>query len=170
MRIALAVLLIAAFTAGCVIPRPATLIIKRTVPFKEGLKVPEQIREDCGLENKLARYVEPFSRRHFEKTSIREVIPPTTDAEVLTMKITDLTVEKIKGMKSGPTSLTVEGVLTKNGVVIGSFTAFRDAGEELVTRDRGECHFLKFCAKAIGKDISRWLGKPEMNALLLKSK
>lgn len=170
MRIIRALLLFATLTAGCVMPRPATLIIKKTVPFKEGLKVPEQIREDCGLENKLARYVEPFSRRHFEQTSIQENISPSTDAEVLTMKITALTVEKIKGMKSGPASLTVEGVLTKNGAVIGSFTAFRDAGEELVTRDRSECHFLKFCAKAIGKDISRWLGKPEMNSMLLKSK
>jgi hypothetical protein len=160
--------LLTALSTGCAAPR--TLIIKSTAPFKEGIKVSDTIRRDCELQYDLPHYVEPFSRRHFKEISLQGDIPASAAEEVLSMKIVNLTSQKIKGMQSGPTSLTVEGVLTKNGSVIGSFIAFRDAGEELVTRDRGECHFLKFCAKAIGKDISRWLGNPEMNSNLGKKK
>jgi hypothetical protein len=162
-------LLLTTLTAGCAAPT-RTLIIQSTAPYKEGIKVSEAIRRDCELQIDLAHYVEPFSRRHFKEISLQGDKQPSASTEVLSMKIVNVTSERIKGMQSGPTSLTVEGVLTRNGAVIGSFIAFRDVGEDKVTRDRGECHFLKFCAKEIGKDISRWLGNPEMNSILDKKK
>ncbi len=165
-------LLSSVLSAGCAGldtggPSARSLIIKKTAAYEEGGDIRRNIKEECELEERLPSVIRKYAERHYDAIYMMDRIPPVTPAKVLTLKISGVSAEKSKGILFGQNTLTVEGILTQNGNVIGSFTDFRVMGKRPMTEGyRGICYLLNRSAKRVGKDIGGWLAKPSMNATL----
>jgi hypothetical protein len=120
----------------------------------------------------LSSIVQKYARGNYDTTIyLLDNIPPSTPAKSPYQKITGVSAEASRGILSGRKALTVEGVLTQNGTIVGSFTDYRTmSGGPMTTGYRGVCYLLNLSVKRIGKDVGIWLGEPTMNALLGKEK
>ncbi len=175
MRTLLAALLLSVLSAGCSTfegPGPDSLIIKTGSLYKEGIDISAAVKKECRLEETLPEAVQQSARRgYFDEIYLMDKIPPSTPAKVLTMKITGVTSEDRRGFLLGRKALIVEGVLTQQGTVLGSFTDYRvRGGGAMITGYRGTCYLLNSAVKHMGKDIGKWLARPGMDSLLGKAK
>lgn len=130
-----------------------TLTIAKKVPFEKGIHVPDAVRAECALEQKVSDYVrEAASGQH--EVKVVDNVSARTSGKALGMTITAVLAPG-GGSWSGPKSVTVRGTLWENGKQTGSFTARRHT-----SGGGGTCGMLARDAKEIGKDISKWLASP----------
>ena len=136
-----------------------TLSIAKKAPFEKGIHIPEAVRAECALEQKVADYVrEAVSGEH--QVQVVDSISVKTAGRALGLTITSVLAPG-GGPWSGPKSVTVKGVLWDNGKQIGNFTARRHT-----TGGGGTCGMLARDAKEIAHDIAKWLGSPGKDDML----
>lgn len=137
----------------------AALSVPKKVPFEKAIHVPEAVRAECALEQKVADYVREAASSEFQVTAVDNVSAKTS-GKALGLTITAVLAPG-GGPWSGPKSVTVKGVLWDNGKQIGNFTARRHT-----SGGGGTCGMLARDAKEIAKDISKWLGSPGKDDML----
>lgn len=136
-----------------------TLSVPKKVPFEKGIHVPEAVRAECALEQKVADYLrEAASGEH--QVKVVDSVSAKTPGKALGLTITAVLAPG-GGPWSGPKSVTVKGVLWDNGKQIGNFTARRHTGG-----GGGTCGMLARDAKEIANDIAKWLGSPGKDDML----
>ncbi len=96
---------------------------------------------------------------------LAEDLSDSTEGRVLHIEIVNV-IGTGGGAWSGAKSVTVEGKLTENGEVIGTFTSSRYSGGGAFGGYKGTCSILGRCIKAMGSDIAKWLANPTMDAKL----
>lgn len=153
--------------SGCFArPTPESLIIQRTAYYKQGSVVGDKIRDECGLEQEVPKYIKKYADGDYDSIFLSNTLSDATPAKVLVMKIANA--QGLGGGRySGPKSLTVEGTLTQNGKILGNFIVHRATMGGYGGGTKGTCGLLVHrCAKRIGKDVGVWLKDPTMNAVL----
>ena len=101
----------------------------------------------------------------FANVVLADDVTESTEGRVLHVEISSV-VGPQGGAWSGAKSVTVEGKLTENGEVIGTFKGNRYSGGGAFGGYKGTCSILGRCAKTLGSDIAKWLAKPTMDARL----
>lgn len=154
------VLFVAACTllaAGCIArPTPESLVIQRTAYYKTSAKVGDKIRDECGLEQVVPKNIKSYARGDYDSIYLSDSLSDSTPAKVLVMKIVNA--QGLGGGRySGPKSLTIEGTLSQNGTVLGTFVVHRGTMGGFGGGGSGTCSLLHRCAKKIGKDVGSWL-------------
>jgi hypothetical protein len=125
------------------------------VPYAEDSDVRQAIKDECQLSEKMSTYL----RKYIDNTV------PLSDSLVqgryLDISITEVHAAGGGGF-SGSKWMGVQGTLIENGEPVASFIARRN------TRGGGwgACGAAQRCAKAISKDISKWVGDPVDGAKL----
>jgi len=142
-----------------------SITISRQANFAQNLNVPDAVRAECDLPNKVSKFVHDYSQKSFDKVVLADNVSAKTAGKALSMKITDV-LGTGGGAWSGYKQVTVEGTLWENGKVIGNFRGTRYSGGGAFGGYKGTCAILGRCTKAIGKDVASWLLSPSMNAKL----
>ena len=142
-----------------------SLTLEKKAPFAKGLNVPDAVRAECGLEQKVPEFVQESANKGFDKVVLADSVSAKTAGKVLSMKITDVTGTG-GGAWSGPKHVTIEGTLWQDGKVAGTFVASRYSGGGAFGGYKGTCAILGRCAKALGKDVATWALAPSMDARL----
>ena len=167
----IAVPLALVFVAVLLIPVPHAaekgqlVTISRALEFAENSQVPDKVKTECWLEPKLPRYIKQFAKK---KTNVAfaEDVDNSTEGWMLHIEIGDV-IGGSGGSWSGAKWVTVQGRLTDNGEIIGTFIAKRGtSGFGGGPGGHGTCTMLGRCMKTIGKDIAKWLTNPTMDARL----
>lgn len=155
-----------AFVISCA-SRPSfadgTLNLRATAPYDKELVVPSAVKAECGLETKLPAFIQDYAKGRFDTVNLVE--SPSANGKFLSVKITGL-VGTGGGAWSGAKQVTIDGTLTENGKVVGTFKGMRVSGGGAFGAYKGTCSILGRCVKALGKDVAGWLKSPTMNARL----
>jgi hypothetical protein len=141
-----------------------TYTLARSVPFADDSMASADVKASCTLDTRLPEFVKKAAKRGI-KVVISDEPLENAEGKVLRLEIVHV-LGTGGGAWSGAKSVTVEGELTENGEVIGSFTAARYSGGGAFGGFKGTCAILGRCIQAIGKDIAGWLKNPTMNAML----
>ncbi len=131
------------------------------IEFTETSGVSDKVKAKCLLQSELAYSIKEYAKKM--NVVLAEDVNDSTEGRVLHMEIVNV-IGGGGGFWSGQKSVTVQGKLTENGEVIGTFIARR------ATRNMFSspylCDMLRRCTDAIAKDIARWLTNPTMDAKL----
>lgn len=142
-----------------------TLYIEKKVPFAKDLNVPQAVRAECGLEQKVVDFLAAEAKGGFDKVERVDSVAGVNNGKALSMNISSL-YGAGGGAWSGAKHLAVEGTLKENGKVVGTFRAMRYSGGGAWGGYKGTCAILGRCAKTLGKDIAKWAQNPTMDARL----
>lgn len=136
---------------------PQPIKMEKKVPYAPGVGT-DGVRGECDFDSELSQFIAAYSKGGVVVSD--EALNPS-EGSVLTLTIVN--VHSIGGGGfTGPKWATVQGELHEGGQVVGSFTAMRrTSGGTLTT-----CGTLTKIAKSLGKDVSKWLKAPQMNAQL----
>jgi hypothetical protein len=134
--------------------------VLRSIPFGSDAHASQKVEDECQLQTKVPSFLDQYS------DDVELVDGPLGKSG----RVLELTISEVHasggGAYSGAKSMTVSGVLRKDGAEIGSFTATRFSGGGLFGGYKGTCAIVGRCAKVIGKDIAEWLKHPSKNARL----
>ncbi len=149
-------LLFTLFASISFVPVVAAEVISvpQLVPFDDGANIRQAIKNECKLDTRLPAYVKKYLKKSGAFSDNRN------EGKYLDMRITDV-VAKGGGLYSGPKWMEVKGTLLTNGKPGPSFRAKR-----VTTQGARACSAAARCAKAIAKDIAKWLKNPVDNAAL----
>lgn len=135
--------------------------ISQFTPFAEDSHATDAVKEECGLEERLPKYLKSYAKKH---TTVEFTTESLENVEGKTLY---LEFEQVfapgGGGYSGAKSVSVVGELKENGEVVGTLTVDRAALFGMVP---GTCSMLKRVAKKLGQDIGAWLETPEMDSML----
>lgn len=155
------VLLLASLAVLAAAPAVAeTVKVARTIPFAEGSEIRESVKNECALQTKIPAFLADFS-------SDVELVDGDLGSKGRVLKI-EITAALAQGggAFSGPKSVSISGVLTENGAVIGNFRAARYSTGGAFGGFKGTCAIVGRCAKTLGKDIATWLRNPGKDSML----
>ena len=141
------------------------ITISKQAPYVQGMSVPDAVRAECNLPNRVTEFVKEYADKSYDKVTLADNVSANTPGQALSMKIVGITGTG-GGAWSGAKHVTVEGTLWENGKVKGTFTAMRYSGGGAFGGYKGTCAILGRCVKSIGKDVGEWLLAPKMNAKL----
>lgn len=156
---ALVLLPFAGFAGG------GNLYLQRAASYEKHLIVPSALRSDCRLDTKIVDFIGSFAGDDFDKITLVDTAAPGMPGKLLTVNIIDLSCSG-GGAWSGPKYLTIEGTLSQDGKVIGTFTGHRITSGGALGAYKGTCSLLARCARTLGKDVAVWLKNPSMGAKL----
>jgi len=147
------------------------LVVPDKVRFADEIKVSTNVRLDCALENKVAKYVAREASDVYDQVQTSPQVTDKTPGTVLTLQITNVSGDygtgwTGAGSAGGGKSLTVQGSLFVNGREHGSFIARRRTGVSGFAPYRRTCDMLDKDAKVIAADIAKWLRAPAMSSRL----
>ena len=134
-----------------------TIGIPEIVPFSETVNVPAAVRSECQLGEKVSTFLKQYAR------DVRFAEPGV--GRYLDMSITEVHAPG-GGSWSGPKWMAVSGTLTNGDEPTLSFRAKRFTTGGAFAEFKGTCSIIGRSAKAIAKDISRWLKRPVDGAAL----
>jgi len=126
--------------------------IPQVVPFAENLSVPEAVRNECQLGEKVSSFLT-------ESASNVKVSNDSKQGRYLSMAITEVFASG-GGAWSGPKWMTVTGTLMENDKAVASFRAKRYSTGGAFGGFKGTCSIIGRCTKAIAQDIAEWLKNP----------
>lgn len=133
-----------------------------TIIFEPNARIRSAVKSECGLPAKLTGFIKEYAA---QSNFVIADNAAGNVGKVLSVKITEA-IGGGGGMWSGGKGVEVQGELTENGRLIGSFTASRITGGGFFGEFKGTCSLLGRCVKALGKDIAAWLKAPTMNDIL----
>ena len=140
-----------------------TLYISETVKYKKGLRVRDNIKNECDLEGRIADDIARFAKNAYNKVTRDK---PSGKHHVLTVEIVDV-FGAGGGAWSGPKYIELKGTLKdSNGNKVGSFRARRHSMGGPLGGISGTCKILKRCSKRLGQDVAEFLVDPEEDAYL----
>lgn len=147
------------------------LNLQKTVPYKPGIDVPAAVKLECELPKKLAEYTKSAAEDDFATINVLDAPSKTTSGRTLIMQIVGIDAAP-GGRYTGRKGVSIEGSLWENGKVIGNFQATRysSGGGGFAHHYKGTCKILARDVKTLGKDVAKWLQKPDMNARLGEAK
>lgn len=122
--------------------------------FAPGSGVTQDVLDQCKLDRKLPKEIGKRS-----KTPVALAEDPTTGATVLTLQITKI-IAPGGGHYSGPKQILLHGELFNAG------QTYRFDVQRSTLRGSGTCSMLQIVTEAIGKDVGKWLKKPQDGAQL----
>ena len=158
-RLRLAVLALVC-VAVLLIPAHASekFVTIKPIEFAETSEVSEEIEAECSLPTELAFSIAANATNTKKVMTVVITKDPSdsTEGRVLRMEIAHV----------GVKSVTVEGELTEDGEVIGTFIGSRYSGGGMFAGYKGTCSILGRCIKTLGSDIAKWLANPSMDARL----
>jgi hypothetical protein len=134
------------------------------IPFDQTTQVPHAVKSECALGNKLSDFIHSYGRE-YSSNVVKVGKIDGEQGKVLDVKITNVH-GTAGGAWSGAKSVAIEGKLTENGKVIGTFRGSRYSGGGAFGGFKGTCAILGRCVKALGRDVAQWLQSPVMNARL----
>ena len=126
------------------------------IPFERAARVPNNIRVECDLNNRLHDYIQSQLEQHdVEVVSVGDI--SNGKGKILDIKITDVRGFGGSGW-SGPKFMEVSGDLTERGKKIGSFIAKDHSvgGGFSGFVFKGTCNIFDIIAKALADDIGLW--------------
>ena len=142
-----------------------TLTMSRPVDFADGVMVRDAVRNECRLQEKVPDYIAQFARGNGTQSVFSADEAAAAKGRVLFLEIIEVT-EMGNAMSGRQKSMTISGELHENGQMIGSFRARRATMGGFMGGYMGNCSFFHRCARALGKDVSRWLQAPQMDSVL----
>lgn len=140
-----------------------SITINQNIEYAESSGAPEKVKDECKLQTRLPQFIKDYAKKL--NVVLVEEVGESTDGRVLQIEIVNV-IGAAGGAWSGAKSVTVEGKLTENGEVIGTFTSKRFSGGGAFGGYKGTCSILGRCIKAMGSDIATWLANPTMDAKL----
>ncbi len=139
-------------------PQRTLITIVNRSPYVRGLQVRDPVRAQCGIEDEVPADIAAFAQQYWD-------IAWATESQGVRGWVLETWVVGViapgGGGWSGRKQVTVEGRLTFNGQLIGTFVARRSSGG-----GHRECTLLQNCAHTLGSDITHWLLDPQMDARL----
>ena len=140
-----------------------SVTISQELEFAEASGASAKVKDECTLETRLPKFIQDYAKSM--NVTLAEDVSDSTEGRVLHMEIVNV-IGASGGAWSGAKSVTVDGKLTENGEVIGTFVARRYSGGGAFAGMKGTCSILGRCIKALGSDIAKWLANPTMDAKL----
>jgi len=138
-----------------------TVTISQSIPFAESSGASDKVKAECTLDTRLPKFIQDSAKAHGFTVDLGS----GTAGRVLQIEFTNI-IGAGGGAWSGAKSVTVNGKLTEDGKVIGTFIASRYSGGGMFAGYKGTCSILGRCIKTLGKDIAAWLANPTMDARL----
>jgi len=173
MRRSASTVLVVALACLILFPAPAhagkgkkggvTVTMAREIPFAESSGATSNVKSECTLQTRLPGFIQDYSKK--VNLVLVDEVSEESEGRVLTLEIIGV-VGFGGGAWSGAKNVTVEGTLTENGEVIGTFVAMRYSGGGAFGGFKGTCSILGRCIKTLGSDIAKWLAEPRMDAML----
>ena len=139
-----------------------SVTISWPIEFTETSGASDNVKAECSLPAQVPQYIKRYAKEM--NVVLANDVSDNTEGWVLHVEIVNV-IGTGGGTWSGPKSVTVQGKLTENGEIIGTFTATRATGRS-GAGGHGTCSMLDRCMKTLGKDIARWLTDPTMDAKL----
>ena len=140
-----------------------TLYVPEKAPFTDGLRVRDNIRTECAIENAVAGDI---ARGAYSAYAAVTREKPSEAHHTLELEIIDI-FGAGGGAWSGPKYIELKGVLKDpSGKVIGDFTAYRYSMGGALGAIKGTCGILRRVSRALGKDVGVWLTAPSRGARL----
>ncbi len=140
-----------------------TLVIK-PIKFAKEAYIREAVKKECDLLGKLTQFTQSYAQDQYAQIMTDGKSIPRS-AQLLTMEI-----EQVQGGGGGAWSgakvVLINGTLTQNGKLLGSFKARRYSGGGMFAAYKGTCSILGRCVKALGRDVAEWLRNPTKKAVL----
>lgn len=160
-RLLASVLTIGSFVLFALPVAADSLTILSPIDFADREQVRDAVEAECELQTKVPAYIKAYA----EKRASVTLAPDAKGARgrVLRVEIAEVR----ESGRAGPKALTIEGELVENGRVIGTIRARRTSVGGPLVGFRGQCGILHRCAKALGKDVARWLEAPAMGVELM---
>ena len=137
--------------------------MSRELEFAETSGASGKVQAECTLQTRLPQFIKTYAKKM--NIVLAEEISDSTDGKVLHVEIVNV-IGAGGGAWSGAKSVTVQGELTENSEVIGTFIASRYSGGGMFGGFKGTCSILARCIKTLGSDIAKWLANPTMDAKL----
>lgn len=139
------------------------LTILKPIEFGETAIVREEVRDQCQLQTRLPEFIAEYAKQEVEDIVFSESVSDKTPGKVLIVEITD--VSETGNFWTGRSgALTIRAELREDGEVIGTFRSRRATQGGAFGGYKGRCAFLGRCAKALGRDVAKWLEDPVMDA------
>ncbi len=140
------------------------IVVPDKIPFGKTTKVSDNVRAECKLEEKIAKFIVDYGKKH--SYQIVKEKPSSGSYMVLSAEIISV-VGTGGGAWSGSKSVKIQGDLKDQArKVIATFTAGRVSGGGAFAGYKGTCAILGRCTKTIGKDVAGWLANPTNDAML----
>lgn len=139
-----------------------TVYVGTSTPFAEDSGVTDNVRNECGFETRLPKYLKSYAKKSGVKVVLTDDPLDSLEGRVLVLTTTNVFAPGGGGY-SGVKTATVEGKLMDNGEVVGTASSHRRA---LMGMMPGTCSMLKRVAKILGRDFGEWLANPTMDATL----
>lgn len=139
------------------------LYLQSPAPHERNAYSREKVRLECMIEERVPQFIKERIKDQFGEIIETPTLDSATKEKTLSITVTGVYAAGGGGW-SGPKSVTLKGVLTDNGKVVGSFEGNRTASGGPFSA--GTCRMLENCVAALSKDIARWLRNPTMDAKL----
>ncbi len=133
------------------------------IPYSETADVRDAVRQECGLQEKLAQFIEQYSAQRSIKVTTNQGPASQIQGKTLEVAITGAFAPG-GGAFSGGKAVTVEGNLTEGGRSLGSFKARRISGGGAFAIFKSTCDILGRDVRALGEDIAGFLANPSEDA------
>ncbi|MDH5326266.1 MAG: hypothetical protein OEZ68_08770 [Gammaproteobacteria bacterium] len=144
--------------------------IDALIPYADNNKIAGNIKQECRLPEKLSEFLVIFGKKYRINFVQKASVSSNDPGKVLKVRITDALSQGHAwgGFGGGHHNKFTEisGELYENGKKIGSFVAARSSGGGAFAGFKGSCSVLGRTVKALGKDVARWLRRPELDSRL----
>lgn len=151
---------------------PANAVaIDALIPYAKGNKIASNIKRECHLPQKLADFVVTYSNKYNQGVVKKPSVSSEDVGKVLKINIVDAVSSRtgfgaFTGGGNHNKFTEIDGKLYEDGKLIGTFVAKRSSGGGAFGGFKGSCAVLGRTVKALGKDVAKWLRRPEMDSYL----
>lgn len=132
--------------------------VPNPVPYADDIQVRKEIREECKLGEKIARYIEAYGD---EVELVEDELG--SSGRVLEIEISHVYAPP-GGGSSGPKWVELSGTLKQEGERVASFRAKRFSTGGFFGGFKGTCAIIGRSTRALGRDVATWLKDPEDDA------
>jgi len=137
--------------------------ISSKVAYAKDSKISYAIKNECHIQSQLTKYTKSYGEDNDLKVTIDDA-PASSDME-LKMEI-DNAVSSGNAFMGHRKYIAMTAKLYKNGKLLSTMHAARKSGGGFMGGFKGSCAVLGRSAKALGKDVARWLKNPVDNAYI----
>lgn len=137
-----------------------TLKVKSKIDYSDNATVPVKVKQECRLDTKLPLFLSKYDK------SVELVDGKLgTKGRTLSVEITSVHAPG-GGAWSGPKTMHIQGTLFDDGKKTSAFHGSRYSTGGAFGGFKGTCSIVGRNAKALAKDIARWLKSPVDGAAL----